>query len=125
MRGGTGKPAVHLAILLPLLLGGMAGSSLALVATYARRTDTTLATVPPLPATILALCGAFLAIPLALLLGNGVLFVASPVRRIAHAHARHPQRPGFVASQRVLLKVFAAIAAVCVPIVIAMFALAR
>jgi hypothetical protein len=125
MRAGTGKPLVYLAILLPLLVGGMIGASLALVAAYAHRTGTTLATVTPLPAAALAVCGALLAIPLALLLGNGVLFAVPSLRRIAQADARRTRGPGFAASQRVLSKAFAAIAAVCVPIVIAVFALAR
>lgn len=120
-----GRPVVFLTVLLPLVLGGMLAGSVGLVALLARATGTTLATVPNIAAIVVGTCGLLLAIPAALMAANLVLFVVSPLRRIAEDDVARNGRPDFRASQRALWRMFLMMAAVLVPIIAATFALAR
>lgn len=119
------RPVVFLTVLLPLVLGGMLAGGVGLVALLARATGTTLATVPNIAAIVVGACGLLLAIPVALMAANLVLFTVSPLRRIAEDDVARNGRPDFRASQRALRRMFLRMAAVLVPIIAATFALAR
>lgn len=118
----NGRPVVFLTVLLPLVLGSMLAGGVGLVALLARATGTT---VPNVAAIVVGTCGLLLAIPVALMAANLVLFAVSPLRRIAEADVARNGRPDFGASQRALLRLFFVLAAICAPIIAATFALAR
>lgn len=120
-----GRPVVFLTVLLPLVVGGMLAGGVGLVALLARATGTTLATVPDSAAIVVGLSGMCLAVPLALMTANLVLFAVSPLRRIAEDDVARHGRPDFRASQRALRRMFLAMAAVLVPIIAATFVLVR
>lgn len=122
MRTPRRKPLVYLAVLLPLLLVGGIAVPAALVGSYAAHRGVTVAAVKDAAALWVAIPGLLLWIPASLLIGNYILHAIPPLRRIAEHHVAETGRPDFVRSQRQLLRMFLAFAAVCVPVIAAAFA---
>jgi hypothetical protein len=79
--------------------------------------------VPNVNGLLISLPAFFLWIPGHLLLGNVVLYCVAPFRRIVEQYVADTGRPGFVESQKVLLKVFVAVAVICVPLIVLGFVL--
>jgi hypothetical protein len=82
-----------------------------------------LSAVPNLNGTLMSLPALFLWIPVSLLLGNLVLYCVPPLRRIAERHERETGRPGFLESQKALLKLLLILASICIPLIVLGFVL--
>jgi hypothetical protein len=124
-RTTRGKPLVSLAVVLPLLVAGGIAVPALLVGGYASHHGTTAGAVGNAIAPGLAIPGLLLWIPACLLIANRILHAIPPLRRIAEDDAMDNGRPDFERSQRQLLRMFLTVAAICVPIIAAIFALGR
>ena len=74
--------------------------------------------VPDPIALMITLPAFFLWIPISLIVGNIVLYCVPPLRQVAQRHAAQANRPGFLASQKVLLRVLGVLALVCLPLIV-------
>lgn len=115
------KPTIHLAVILPLLVGGNLLLAWLLLSAYAALREIRIPEIPDAKALMLVLPGFVLWIPSSLLVANSILFAIPSLRRVANRHAAATGRPDFKQSQRELLIVFMIAAAVCLPIIAAAF----
>jgi hypothetical protein len=72
---------------------------------------------------LVALPAIFFWIPTALFLSNLVLYLVPPLRRIGERHTARTRGPGFVESQKFLLKALFFAALVCLPLIFLGFVL--
>jgi hypothetical protein len=119
------KPAIYLAVIVPLLLGGNLLVCWCLLSAYAASRGQPISAIYDGEALLLTLPGFALGIPLYLLIANGILYAVTPLRRIAERHTAATRRPGFRQSQRQLLVLFAIAATICVPIIACVFLFGR
>ena len=115
------KPAIYLAVILPLLLTGGILVPWALISAYAAARMLPVSAVADTAALTLAISGLLLWIPASLLLANGIMFAVPPLRRTAERDAAAAARPDFAKSQRQLLKFMLLSVVVCVPVIVAVF----
>ena len=115
------KPAIYLAVILPLLLTGGILVPWALISAYAAARMLPVSAVADTAALPLAISGLLLWIPASLLLANGIMFAVPPLRRTAERYAAAAARPDFAKSQRQLLKFMLLSVVVCVPVIVAVF----
>jgi hypothetical protein len=112
------KPSIYLLVILPILVVGGFCVVVALLGAYSGVSGVPLSNLPNLNGLLIALPGLLLWLPLSLLLGNVVLYSIPPLRRIAEEYALQADRPGFVESQKALLKILGVVALVCVPLIV-------
>jgi hypothetical protein len=112
------KPKIYLLVILPVIAGGAMLLILGLINAYAHFRNASLSSIPDRNALLIALPALFLWIPLSLIISNFIIYIIPPLRRIAEDYVARTDRPGFVESQMVLIKVFAAFALVCLPLMI-------
>jgi hypothetical protein len=117
MTTADNKPAVYLAIMVPVLLVGGIAIVAGLMAMYARVAGIHQAHVPKLNALLISLPTLMLWIPLALLLGNCILHLVPRLRATAERHSNESGHPGFRESQRQLAVAAMVMALVCVPLI--------
>lgn len=115
------KPAIHLAVILPLLVGGNLLLSWLLLSGYAAAREIRIPDIPDAKALMLVLPGLILWIPLSLLIANRILTAIPSLRRVTQRHADATGGPDFKQSQRGLRIVFMIAAAVCLPIIASAF----
>jgi hypothetical protein len=112
------KPKIYLLVILPVLAGGGMALILGLIHAYAYFRNVSLSSIPDRNALLIALPALFLWIPLGLIISNFIIYIIPPFRRFAEDYVARTNRPGFVESQMVLIKVFGASALVCLPLMI-------
>lgn len=115
------KPTIHLAVILPLLVGGSLLMSWLLLSAYAAFREIRIPDIPDAKALMLLLPGLALWIPSSLLIANSILIAIPSLRRVAKRHAAAAGQPDFKQSQRGLGIVFMIAAAVCLPIIASTF----
>jgi hypothetical protein len=111
------RPLVYLSVMLPVLLVGGLGIVAALMAAYARFTGIAQHAVPRLNALLISLPTLILWIPLALLLGNCVLYLIPRLRTAAERYADESGHAGCRDSQRQLAIAAIVMALVCLPLI--------
>lgn len=117
------KPAIYLAVILPLLVGGSLLVFWLLLSAYSTARAVPVPAISDARALLLVLPGFAMWVPLCLLIANRILYAVPPLRRLAERHVAAAGRPDFRQSQRRLLVVFLIAAAVCLPIIAAAFLL--
>jgi hypothetical protein len=111
------KPAVYLLVILPVLVGGGICLVDALLRAYSHVRGISQSAVPMPNGLLIALPAIFVWIPISLLLANLVLYVVSPLRRIAEVYSTQAGGPGFATSQKILLRALAWFCLVCLPLI--------
>jgi len=106
-----------------MMVGGGVSLIVALLEAYSRVTGLARSAVPNLNGLLITLPAFFLWIPTSLLISNIVLYWVPPLRRIAEAYVAETNRPGFIDSQKKLLKVLGGFALVCIPLIVLGFAI--
>jgi len=117
------KPVAYLLLILPILVGGGVCLIAALVGSYSQVKGVARSAMPNLNGLLIALPAFLLWIPISLLMANVILYCVPPLRRIAEGYAAQAGRPGFVESQKTLLKVLGVFALVCLPLIVLGFVL--
>jgi hypothetical protein len=117
------KPLIYLVVILPLFVAGSLCVVLGLVLAYSRLNGIPPSAVPNFNGILISLPALILWIPVALFLGNFILYCVPPFRRIAERYASESRRPGFVESQKELLKVTLVFASICIPLIVLGFIL--
>jgi hypothetical protein len=117
------RPVVYPLVIMPILVVGGVGLIAGLLLAYTKVTGVPLSAVPDLNGLLISLPAFFLWIPVSLLLGNVVLYCVAPFRRNVEQYVADTGRPGFIESQKLLLKVFVVFAVICVPSVVLGFVL--
>jgi hypothetical protein len=117
------KPIIYFFVLLPVQLCGFLGAILGLQAAYAALHHIRFRDVPNLNAALIGLPAVFLSIPINLLIGNCVLFLIPPLRRIAESYSAKTSRVTFCEAQLMLLRITLYIALVTVPLIVLGFIL--
>jgi hypothetical protein len=112
------KPLIYLLVILPILVGGGVSLVIALVAAFSAIRGVPRSAVPNVNGMLIGLPAFFLWIPASLLLGNVVLYAVPPLRRIAESYATRAHQPGFVESQKILLKIAGYFALICIPLIV-------
>jgi hypothetical protein len=112
---------MYLAVILPLLVGGGILVPWALVSAYAATRTLPVSAIADTATLPLAILGLLLWIPAGLLLANGIMFAAPPLRRVAEQYAASAAQPDFARSQRQLLKALLLSVVVCAPVIVAVF----
>ena len=111
------KPAIYLAVILPLLMAGVIPVA-GLETLYANIAGIPRAVIPQQNALLIGLPTILLWFPLSLFLANCIVFAVPPLCKVAETYATETQGPGFIESQRTLGKITLGMAAFCVPLVI-------
>ncbi len=119
------KPAIYLAVIVPLLIGGGILVPWAMVSAYAATRSLPVSAIADTAALPLAISGLLLWIPACLLLASAIMFAVPPLRRIAERYAATAARPEFAQSQRQLLKALLVGIVVCTPVIVAVFVFGR
>ena len=111
------KPAVYLVVLLPIqVIGGLA-IVFGLISIYARSKGIAVSAIPQLNGFLIALPAYFLWCPISLMLGNAVLFLVPPLRKIAERYTSRAGGPSFWDAQRALAKFVFYVAVATVPLI--------
>jgi len=118
----SGKPAIYLLVILPILIVGGVLLPLRLLHYYAASKGIPLAAVQNIPGMLIALPAFFIWVPVGLLISNVVLAAIPPLRKIAVEYSLRAGRPGFLGSQLELFLVLLVICVVCVPLIVYGFA---
>lgn len=92
------KPAIYLAVIVPLLLGGNLLVCWCLLSAYAASRGQPISAISDGEALLLTLPGFALGIPLYLLIANGILYAVTPLRRIAERHTAATRLPAITTS---------------------------
>jgi hypothetical protein len=111
------KPIVYFFVILPLLWGGAMGIAIGMLSAYSYITGIPPADVPNKNGLLILLPSFCLWIPVALVLGNCVLHLLPPLRRIAEDYTASSKQPGFAETQKMLLRITTLWAAVCIPLI--------
>jgi hypothetical protein len=123
MSPSKNKPPVYLLVILPILvIGGVCVFS-GLLHVYCDIKSIPPSAVPNLNGALISLPAIFLWIPVSLLLGNLVLYCVPPLRRVAKQLVRESGLPGFLESQKAMLKLLLILASICIPLIVLGFAL--
>jgi hypothetical protein len=112
----TRKPLIYLAVILPILWIGAMALLYFLLNAYHQFSGAPLNAIPNKNGLLIVLPALFLWIPLSLFLSNLVLYVIAPLRRIAQRYERESHHPGFLESQRALLKLAGLVGLICIPL---------
>ena len=99
----SGKPAIYLLVILPILIVGGVLLPLRLLHYYAASKGIPLAAVQNIPGMLIALPAFFIWVPVGLLISNVVLAAIPPLRKIAVEYSLRAGRPSFLGSQLELL----------------------
>jgi hypothetical protein len=119
------KPAIYLAMVLPLLIGGSLLVFWLLLSAYATAHAVPISAISDAKALLLVMPGFVFWVPLCLLISNGILYAVPPLRRIAERHVAATRRSDFRQSQRQLLTFSIIAAAVCLPIIASVLVFGR
>jgi disulfide bond formation protein DsbB len=111
------KPAICLAVILPLLIGGSLLVFWLLLSAYSTAHGVPISAISGAEALLLAMPGFVFWVPLCLLISNGILYAVSPLRSIAQRHVASTGRPDSRQSQGQLLTLSMIAAAVCLPLI--------
>jgi hypothetical protein len=103
--------------MLPILEVGGTSLVFALLSSYARLKRIPIGAIPQLNASLIAFPAFFLWIPISLLLGNTILFLVPPLRRLAERHTTRSHGPSFRKAQVLLAKLAFFFAIVTVPLI--------
>ena len=98
------KPPAYFFVILPIFVIGGISLVLVLIFAYSRTANMPVSNLPNLNSLLISLPAFFLWIPVSLLLGNLLLYWIAPLRRIVERYVSETNRPGFVESQKALLK---------------------
>jgi hypothetical protein len=115
MTQANSKPAVYLVVILPVMVGGSLAVITTVLSVYRAFHG---AAIPQLNGFLLTIPTFFLWLPFSLLISNFILFVVSPLRRIAETYVSKANRPGFRKSQTQLLRITGVLAVICVPLIV-------
>ncbi len=108
------RPRIYLLVFLPLLiLGGPIVA--ALVSGYARLKGVPVSAIQNLNGMLIALPAVIFWIPLSLLVGNYILRVVPPLRKIAEEYTARAKRPDFSESQAQLVPITLIVGVICGP----------
>ncbi len=122
-RKVQGKPRVYLLVILPILFFGELALMIALIWMYAQFRNVPRDAIPNLNGFFIFLPAVFLWMPVSLLLGNVIPYIVPPLRRIAERYSSETDRPGYLESQKGLLKVLGIFAMICIPLIVLGFIL--
>jgi hypothetical protein len=117
------KPAIYLVVILPVFVVGYFCLIIYLMNIYSRITGVPPAALPFVNGMLIGLAALFLWTPISLVLSNFVMYCIPPLRRIAEGYVARTERPGYVESQKLLLKVAVGFALICLPLIVLGFIL--
>lgn len=112
------KPPIYVAIFFPVFVSGGVGVVVLLAWMYSAVAGVGTDQIPRVNGILIFLPTLFLWVPISLFAFNLVRQLVPALRRIAEGYAHQTGAPGFVESQRQLLRVLLLLAAICVPLIL-------
>lgn len=108
------KPAVYLAVIVPVMLGGALVVAAGMYLLYANVHGPD---VPPVNGILITLPALALWVPAGLLLSNVALFTVPSLRRTAEDYSARNSTPSFKDSQAQLGRLTAIMSVICLPLI--------
>lgn len=112
------KPPTYLAIFFPIFVCGGVGVVLLLAWMYSVEAGVGIVQIPLLNGILISIPAVLLWVPISLVATNVVLQLVPDLRRVAEGYAHQTGTPGFVKSQRQLLRFILLVATICVPLIL-------
>ena len=112
------KPVIYLIIIMPILLIGIFVLCKILTTSFSLYRNIPVSSIPNINGMLIVLPAFILWIPVSLFISNVILFVVPSLRKIAEQQVENGKSFNLIQSQKMLLKVSAFHAMVCVPLII-------